>query len=211
MKRWVYASAALLLAVALLAALSGTAVAQQSRTRIAYLLAERIYVSGDVEIDDDLTVADDATVGGDLTVTGAVAASDYGAIAADSLSIADDMTLGGNVTIDGSLTSLGAPITTITTTGEITPTVEGVYLIASGGAAATVTLNAPASGYDGMRLTFVSLEATAHKVVADTVGFNAGDAANDTCTWSAAIGNSLEAMLYDGEWYVLNETNCTFD
>ncbi len=68
-----------------------------------------------------------------------------------------------------------------------------MYLIASEGAAVTVTLNAPASGYDGMRLTFVSLEETAHKVVADTVGFNTGDAANDTCTWSEAIGNNLEA------------------
>ncbi len=76
-----------------------TAVAQQSRTRIAYLLAERIYVSGDVEIDDDLTVADDASVGGDL-VTG-VGGERLQGDAADSLSIADDMALGGNVTIDG--------------------------------------------------------------------------------------------------------------
>lgn len=162
----------------------------------------------DLTLTDDLVVGDDVTVGGALTVTGAISAADFLAIAADSLSIADDMTLGGNATIDGYLTSLGAPVTLITKTQTITPSVEGVYVVASGGAAAELSIVETASS-DGMRITVVSLEATAHKVIAPTKGFNAGNAGTDTCTFSTAIGNSIEVIMYEGEWYILNSTGCT--
>jgi len=204
MKRWVYSGVALaLVAALLLAAFPESAVAQQTRTRIAYLLTDQLYVGPGGAV-----VSGDMDISGDVAIAGSITADDFLAIAADSLSIADDMTLGGNATIGGHLTSLGAPMTVITATKTITPTAEAVYLIASGGAAATVTVD-PAQLANGARVTFVSLEATAHKVVAPTIGFNKADAAGDTCTWSTAIGNSLEVVFYEGEWYVLNQTNCT--
>jgi plastocyanin len=198
MKRWAYAGVALaLVAALLLAAFPESAVAQQTRTRIAYLLTDQLYVGPGGAV-----VSGDMDISGDVAIAGSISADDFLAIAADSLSIADDAAIGGH------LTSLGAPMTVITATKTITPTAEAVYLIASGGAAATVTVD-PAQLANGARVTFVSLEATAHKVVAPTIGFNKADAAGDTCTWSTAIGNSLEVVFYEGEWYVLNQTNCT--
>jgi len=198
MKRWAYAGVTLaLVAALLLMAFPASAVAQQTRTRIAYLLTDQLYVGPGGAV-----VSGDMDISGDVAIAGSISADDFLAIAADSLSIADDAAIGGH------LTSLGAPMTVITATATITPSVEGVYLIASGGAAATVTLE-EATAANGMRLTFVSLEATAHKVVADTIGFNEANAAGDTCTWSTAIGNSLEVVFWDGEWYILNQTNCT--
>jgi len=198
MKRWAYAGVALaLVAALLLAAFPESAVAQQTRTRIAYLLTDQLYVGPGGAV-----VSGDMDISGDVAIAGSITADDFLAIAADSLSIADDAAIGGH------LTSLGAPMTVITATKTITPTAEAVYLIASGGAAATVTVD-PAQLANGARVTFVSLEATAHKVVAPTIGFNKADAAGDTCTWSTAIGNSLEVVFYEGEWYVLNQTNCT--
>ncbi len=199
MKRWAYAGVALaLVAALLLAAFPESAVAQQTRTRIAYLLTDQLYVGPGGAV-----VSGDMDISGDVAIAGSITADDFLAIAADSLSIADDAAIGGH------LTSLGAPMTVITATKTITPTAEAVYLIASGGAAATVTVNEGDEIANGTRLTFISLEATAHKVVADTKGFNAGNAGTDTCTWSTAIGNSLEVIYYEGEWYVLNQTNCT--
>jgi len=186
-----------LVAALLLAAFPESAVAQQTRTRIAYLLTDQLYVGPGGAV-----VSGDMDISGDVAIAGSITADDFLAIAADSLSIADDAAIGGH------LTSLGAPMTVITATKTITPTAEAVYLIASGGAAATVTVD-PAQLANGARVTFVSLEATAHKVVAPTIGFNKADAAGDTCTWSTAIGNSLEVVFYEGEWYVLNQTNCT--
>lgn len=205
MRKWVYAGLALVLALVMVLGLtSGPALAQQTRTRIAYLLTDQLYVGPGGAV-----VSGDMDISGDVAIAGSITADDFLAIAADSLSIADDMTLGGNATIEGHLTSLGAPMTVITATKTITPTAEAVYLIASGGAAATLTVNEGEEIANGTRLTFISLEATAHKVVADTKGFNAGNAGTDTCTWSTAIGNSLEVIYYEGEWYVLNQTNCT--
>lgn len=215
MRKWVYSGMALVLVAALLlAAFPDSAIAQQSRTRIAYLLAETAYVSGDVTVGDDLTVTDDVTVTGDVTAAGFTTSggggiASVGVLAADSVSVADGITA-TDLDLGGHITSFGAPITVITSTQTITPSVEGVYVIASGGAAAELSIQKPsASGHDGLRITVISLEATAHKVIAPTIGFNEGDAAADTCTFSTAIGNSIEVILYEGEWYILNHTNCT--
>ena len=55
-----------------------------------------------------------------------------------------------------------------------------------------------------------STTAAAHTVTADTIGFNAGDAAKDVGTFGAAIGNGFSCVAYGGEWYVLTNTNVTF-
>lgn len=208
MKRWMISGLVLLAAVALLTVmLSGAALAQETRTRIAYLLAETVYVSGDVTVADDITAAGDVTAAS-FSTSGSGGVGSFGQMSADTADVADDLTA-TDIYVDRWLTSLGAPITVITSTRTITPVLEGVYVIASGGAAAELSVGSPGAGHNGMRLTFISLEATAHKVIAPTLGFNAGNAGTDTCTFSTAIGNSIEFILYDGEWYILNSTNCT--
>ena len=78
------------------------------------------------------------------------------------------------------------------------------------GTAAALTLAVPtATTHDGVVITVVSTTAAAHTVTATTVGFNAGDAASDVGTFGGAIGDGFSFVAYQGEWYVLNNTNVT--
>jgi hypothetical protein len=78
------------------------------------------------------------------------------------------------------------------------------------GTAANLTLAAPtATTHDGVVIDIVSTTAAAHTITATTIGFNAGDAAGDVCTFGAAIGNQLRVVAYQGEWYVLNNIGGT--
>ena len=40
-------------------------------------------------------------------------------------------------------------------------------------------------------------------------GFNALDAAGDVCTFTAAVGNYIGVVAYQGEWYVTRNLNGT--
>jgi hypothetical protein len=40
-------------------------------------------------------------------------------------------------------------------------------------------------------------------------GFNAGGAASDVCTFTAAIGNNIELVAYQGKWYVTGNVGGT--
>jgi len=187
-----YFIAALALAVILMS-LGGTVLAQSGPSGW-FDIQSNLRVWQDVDIWDDLTVADDITAD---------------AITAADLTLTDDLVVGGDVTIAGNLSSLGAPMTVVTT--SVTPTVaSGVFLIKSGGGAVTVTLGTPTTAQNGLRMDFVSLEATAHVVTAPTIGFNEANAGGDTCTFSTTIGSSLSLMAYGGEYYILNNTSeCT--
>ena len=78
------------------------------------------------------------------------------------------------------------------------------------GTAAAMTLAAPtATTHDGVIVNIISTKAAAHTVTATTIGFNAGDATSDVGTFAAAIGNGMTVLAYQGEWYVLNNTNVT--
>ena len=78
------------------------------------------------------------------------------------------------------------------------------------GTAAALTLAVPtATTHDGIIIKVISSTAAAHTVTATTVGFNAGDAASDVGTFGAAIGNGFSFIAYQGEWYVLTNTNVT--
>lgn len=189
-----YFIAALALAVILMS-LGGTVLAQSGPSGW-FDIQSNLRVWQDVDIWDDLTVADDITAD---------------AITAADLTLTDDLVVGDDVTIAGNLSSLGAPMTVVTT--SVTPTVaSGVFLIKSGGGAATVTLGTPTTAQNGLRMDFVSLEATAHVVTAPTIGFNEANAGGDTCTFTATVGSSLSLMAYGGEYYILNNTSlCTPD
>ena len=78
------------------------------------------------------------------------------------------------------------------------------------GTAAALTLAAPtADTHDGVVITVISTTAAAHTVTATTIGFNAGDAASDVGTFGGAIGDGFSFVAYQGEWYVLTNTNVT--
>lgn len=188
-----YFIAALALAVILMS-LGGTVLAQSGPSGW-FDIQSNLRVWQDVDIWDDLTVGDDVSV--------------VGAITAEDLTLTDDLVVGDDVTIAGNLTSLGAPMTVVTT--SVTPTVaSGVFLIKSGGGAATVTLGTPTTAQNGLRMDFLSLEATAHVVTAPTIGFNEANAGGDTCTFSTTVGSSLSLIAYGGEYYILNNTSeCT--
>lgn len=80
----------------------------------------------------------------------------------------------------------------------------------TGGTALAMTLAAPtATTHDGIIIRIISTTAQAHTITATTIGFNAGDAASDVATLGGAIGDGLTVVAYQGEWYVLNNTNAT--
>jgi len=87
---------------------------------------------------------------------------------------------------------------------------SGLVLLTKADGAVAATLAAPtATVDDGKILYIVSTTAQAHTITATTIGFNAGDAAGDVATLGAAIGNGLVVVAYQGEWYVLANTNAT--
>ena len=82
-------------------------------------------------------------------------------------------------------------------------------VIVTAGSAATLTLAAPSAGADdGKRLLIVTATAAAHTVTV-TAGFNGGGSGTDVATFTAAIGNGLEVVAYNGVWYVVSLRNVT--
>jgi hypothetical protein len=109
---------------------------------------------------------------------------------------------------DSGLTSFTVgPAQAYATTGAIT-VMPGLATLGSGGAIA-MTLAAPTAAQDGMVIDMVVITAQAHTVTATTIGFNAGGAATDLCTFTAAIGNQISVRAYNGNWYILSARNCT--
>ena len=72
-----------------------------------------------------------------------------------------------------------------------------------------LTLGTPTAAQNGTIIRVVAATAAAHTVTAATIGFNAGDAAKDVCTFGGAIGDGLTVMAYGGEWLVIANTNVT--
>lgn len=73
-----------------------------------------------------------------------------------------------------------------------------------------MTLAAPATTQDGVVIRFVSTTAQAHTLTVATIGVNAGGTASDVGTFGAAIGNGCAVQAYNGNWYVIGNTNVTF-
>jgi len=85
-----------------------------------------------------------------------------------------------------------------------------IALVTKSDGAAALTLAVPtATTHDGVVIEVVSTTAQAHTVTATTVGFNAGDAASDVGTFGGAIADKFKFVAYQGEWYVLDNTNVT--
>ena len=77
----------------------------------------------------------------------------------------------------------------------------GTVLLKTGTAGA-MTLALPVAGaqpagQDGVHLSIIALDAEAYVVTTPPNGINGAD---DTMTWAAAIGNSIELIAYNGGW-----------
>lgn len=82
-----------------------------------------------------------------------------------------------------------------------------VFLTKAGVAAMTLALPTAglpsAGGDDGKTLRIVGVTAQAHTVTTPAAGVNG---ANTTLTWTAAAGNSVELIAYNGSWYTATKT-----
>lgn len=111
----------------------------------------------------------------------------------------DDLSVGGNVNPDIALASADGAVNLK----------AGTVLITKGSAAA-LTLAAPTAGTDdGKVLNVIATTAHAHTLTQTTPGFNNGSTASDVGTWTAAIGNGLSLVAYNGVWYTLSVRNVT--
>jgi hypothetical protein len=116
--------------------------------------------------------------------------------------------IAGDVT--GDLTG-GVKLTTqaLAASGAITIK-SGVALLTKADGAVAATLAAPTpTTDDGKILYIVSTTAQAHTITATTIGFNAAETTGDVATLGGAIGDGLVVVAYQGEWYVLANTNAT--
>lgn len=87
--------------------------------------------------------------------------------------------------------------------GDITVK-NGICLIAKtvAGVVAADLANPTATTDDFKRLVIVSNQAQVNTVTV-TGGFGGGGAGEDVCTFSGAVGDTLELMAYGGKWYVV--------
>ena len=98
----------------------------------------------------------------------------------------------------------------VSASGAGTISLTNPFVIITAGAAATLTLPAPAAGtQDGLILTIISTTAFAHTITSTFHLFN-GSAANSTATFAAFAGASLTVQAYNGSWYVVGEQASTF-
>lgn len=90
--------------------------------------------------------------------------------------------------------------------GAINPVAGNVVL--RKGTPAAITLAAPTTpAQDYTILRVVSTTAQAHVITGPAAGFNAGGAGADVATFTtAAIGDSLTLMAFNGVWYIVGST-----
>lgn len=98
-------------------------------------------------------------------------------------------------------------VATAAADGAITP-INGTIFVTKGGVCA-MTLAAPATSQNGMKLNIVSTTAYAHTVTNTSPGFNDGSTASDVGTFGAAKGNYLRLVAYGGIWWVVGSANVT--
>lgn len=112
--------------------------------------------------------------------------------------------------ITGDLTgNVNLPVQVLAASGPITIK-SGVVLLTKADGAVAATLAAPtATTDDGKILYIVSTTAQAHTITATTIGFNAAETAGDVATLGGAVSDGLVVVAYQGEWYVLVNTNAT--
>lgn len=122
-----YSIVALALVLALVAgvvAVQSDAIAQTSRTRMGWLLVDKLTVNTDADIADDLTVTDAATVGGALSVTGAASMG-------STLAVTGQSTLDDIVQTINSVENVGV-LPTVASASVAYTTTTALFTIADG-------------------------------------------------------------------------------
>lgn len=81
---------------------------------------------------------------------------------------------------------------------------NGICLIAKtvAGVVAATLADPTATTDDYKRLVIVSNQAQANTVTSAS-SFGGGGAGEDVCTFSGAVGDTLELMAYGGKWYIV--------
>lgn len=158
-------------------------------------LAESIGNDSAIEIRDRLngTYPDDVSVGGALAVTGGT-------------------TLSGSLAVTGDTAFTGAiklPLAVASANGAITVK-SGLVVITKATAAALTLADPTATTDDGKELVIVSATAAAHTIDNSAgSGFSGAGAVGDVCTFSAAKGNTLRLVAYQGVWYTVTNIGGT--
>lgn len=122
-------------------------------------------------------------------------------------------TITGNITgnVTGNVTGgIKESVTLVSADGAIAiPTVNTTYFITKAGVAA-MTIVAPATSDNGVRLTFISATANAHTLDMASSGINEGSA--DIGTFGGAKGDGVTIIAYNQHWYEVpgSNTNVTF-
>ena len=99
-----------------------------------------------------------------------------------------------------------------TTAGAIAP--GGIAFLKTG-AASAMTLVQPipgaqsASGQDGMRMKIVALDAEAYTVTSAANGISGHSGTGDTLTAAGAVGDSVDLIAFNGQWYISITTTGT--
>jgi hypothetical protein len=102
-------------------------------------------------------------------------------------------------------------VATLSADGAITAPDQGhkAFLITKGTAAA-LTLAAPTTAQNGVRISIISTTDAAHTVTNASPGFNGDGASGDVATFGAAAGNALVVVAYGGTWYRESSVGVTF-
>ncbi len=93
-----------------------------------------------------------------------------------------------------------------TITGDGAITLKSGVVVLSKASAAAITIAVP--DQDGQQLHVVTSTAQAHVITQATDGFNA-KAASGTCTFTAAVGNSVTLVSQGGHWYTVVKNGVT--
>lgn len=108
--------------------------------------------------------------------------------------------------LDDIQAELGVPMEVDDTSGAIS--IKSGKVILTKGGVAVMTLAAPVAGTDdGKILRFVTTTAQAHTVTFPSGKINGG--ALTVATWTAAIGNGMEIIAYQGVWYTISTKGVT--
>lgn len=120
-----------------------------------------------------------------------------------------ETTAATGVTVDGCLIKDGIVGARQAITGDGAITVQNAYVILSKATAAAITIAAPTAGtQDGLTIQVITATAQAHVITCATDGFNA-KGSSGTCTFTAAIGNSVTLRADTGHWYTVVKTGVT--
>lgn len=99
---------------------------------------------------------------------------------------------------------LRQPVTAASADGAIT-IANGTVKVTKGSAAA-LTLAAPSTAQEGIRMLITAQTAHAHTVTV-TAGFNGGGTGADVATFGGAVGDCMEIIAINQKWNVISLRN----